>query len=399
MIEKNPGKIKKAEIVVGIPSLNEADNIAHVTEEVDKGICQYFSQKTAVIINSDNYSPDNTGRVFLETKTKTPKIYLSTPAGQRGKGNNLRNLFLKAKSLKAQAVMTVDADLKSVNPQWVKCLLTPLTKGYDFLTPLYHRHKYDGSITNYLAYPLIYGLLGYNIRQPIGGDMGFSKKMIEYWLSQKWSKTAKTYGIDIFMTFNAVKSGFKLGQVNLGSKIHKPSLLKLDNMFLEVAKTLFDFLIDNKDLWMKKLGLKKPPLVCQVGGKISFQKIPLADYKEIEETALADFPNYYQLVKKYLSPEIQEALEKMFLQKKSLEIERTLWAKIVYQMFSLYQNQPNNKEPIIKLLRTLYFGRMASAIKENHYRNQDEAEKLIQKQAACFFKTRDYLYERKASDA
>ena len=390
MIEVNPEKIKKAEIVVGIPSLNEADNIAHVTTEIDKGLEKYFSQKTAVIINSDNHSPDNTGRVFLQTKTKTPKIYISTPVGQRGKGNNLRNLFLKTKNLKATAAMTVDADLKSVTPKWAKCLLGPIVKGYDFLTPFYHRHKYDGSITNHLAYPLIYGLLGYNIRQPIGGDMGFSKKMVEYWLSQKWSPTTRSYGIDVFMTFNAIRSGFKLGQVNLGSKVHKPSLLKLDNMFLEVADTFFSFLSANKNLWQRKINLQTPSLVCQTSHKIKVPRIPPIDYKEIEETSLANFPKNYKLIKKYISSDIQVPLEKMFLQERSLEITPDLWAKIVYQMFYLYYVNLD-RELIIKLLRALYFGRMASSIKENHHKNRAEAEKLIQKQASHFFKSRKYL--------
>lgn len=390
MIEINPEKIKKAEIVVGIPSLNEVDNIAFVTKLVDKGLQKYFSQKTALIINSDNDSPDDTGKVFLETRTKTAKIYISTPAGRRGKGNNLRNLFLKIKDLEARAAMTVDADLKSITPQWIKCFLEQTIGDYDFITPIYHRHKYDGSITNYLAYPLIYGLLGYNIRQPIGGDMAFSKRMVEYWLKQEWSSTTKSYGIDIFMTFNAIKSGFKLGQVNLGSKIHKPSLLKLDKMFLEVAETLFNFLSVNKNLWPKKINLKKPPLVCQVGGKIRFQKLPLIDYKEIEETALADFPDNYILVKEYILPEIQGPLEKMFLKEKSLKIDLALWAKIVYQLFYLYQTDLN-RESIIKLLRTLYFGRMASAIKENRNKTEAESEKIFYKQADHFFKTRNYL--------
>jgi glycosyltransferase involved in cell wall biosynthesis len=390
MIEINPEKIKKAEIVVGIPSLNEAENISFVTKQVDQGLEKYFSQKTAVIINSDNNSPDDTGRIFLQTKTKTPKIYISTPTGMRGKGNNLRNLFLKIKNLEATAAMTVDADLKSITPEWVKCLLKPISKGGDFTTPVYRRHKYDGSITNHLAFPLFYGLLGYNIRQPIGGDMSFSKKMVECWLSQRWSLATKSYGIDVFMTFNAIKDGFKLYQADLGSKVHKPSLLKLDNMFLEVADTLFSFLSANKNLWPRKISLKIPPLVCRVSDKIRVPRIPPIDYKEIEETALADFRSNYKLVKKYISSDIQIPLEKMFLQEKSLEIDIALWAKIVYQMFYLYQAN-SNRESIIKLLRALYFGRMASAIKENHNKTQAEAEKLIQKQARHFFKTRNYL--------
>ena len=390
MIEINPEKIKKTEIVVGVPSFNEADSIAFVTKQVDKGLQKYFSRKTAVIINSDNHSPDNTGEVFLQTKTKTPKIYISTPAGQRGKGNNLRNLFLKIKDLKASASITVDADLKSITPQWVKYLLEPIVSDYDFITPIYLRHKYDGSITNHLTYPLIYGLLGYNIRQPIGGDMSFSKRMTEYWLQQKWPATAKGYGIDIFMTLNAIKSGFKLGQVDLGSKIHKSSVPKLDKMFLEVTETLFSFLSVNKDLWLRKINLKTPSLFRQVNRRTQLPKFKI-DYKKIKKAALTDFPNNYKPIKKYISPEIQKSLEKMFLREKSLEINVALWAKIVFQMLYLYQAD-SNKKSIIKLLRTLYFGRMASAIKENHDKTHAQAEKLIQNQAKHFFEARDYLF-------
>ncbi len=398
MIEDNPDKIKKAEIVVGIPSLNEADNIAFVTKQVDRGLTKYFGRQKAVIINSDNDSPDNTGRVFLETKTKNPKIYISTPSGQRGKGNNLKNLFLKIKDLGAKAAMTIDADIKNVKAQWIKCFLGTIFNGYDFITPFYHRHKYDGSITNHFCYPLVYGLLGYDIRQPIGGDMSFSLKMVNHWLNQKWPPTAKGYGIDIFMTSQAIRDGFKLGQVDLGSKIHKPSLLKLDNMFLEVAETLFDFLTNHRDLWPKEISLKKPPLVCRVSGKINLQKLPPIDYKEIEETSLADFPDYYKKLKKYLPSEVRGPLEIMFFQKKSLEITADFWSKIVYQLFYLYQIKPE-KDLVIKLLRSLYFGRMASAIKENHLKSQKESEKLIQKQAAHFFKNRDYLLSLISQDA
>jgi len=390
MIENNPEKIKEAEIVVGIPSFNEADSIAFVTKQVDKGLQKYFSQKTAVIINSDNNSPDNTGKVFLQTETKTPKIYISTPAGQQGKGNNLRNLFLKIKDLGARAAMTVDADLKSITPEWVRCLLEPVVKEYDFVTPIYLRHKYDGLITNHLTYPLIYGLLGYNIRQPIGGDMSFSKRVVEYWLKQEWAATTKGYGIDIFMTFNAIKSGFKLAQVNLDSKVHKPSSLKSGNMFLEVAETLFAFLSVNKDLWQKKIELRNPSLVCQTNNKVLIPKPPLINYEEIEETALADFSDNYEHVKKHISFELRKPLEKMFLREKSLEIDMALWTKIVYQMFYLYQTG-SNKESIIKLLRILHLGRMATVIKESSDKTDVESEKVTQTQSCHFFETRNYL--------
>ncbi|RLB79976.1 MAG: glycosyl transferase, partial [Deltaproteobacteria bacterium] len=91
--EINPDGVKKAEMVVCIPSYNEVDSIAFPITQADEGLQRYFAQKKSVIINCDNNSSDGTREVFLSTPTKTPKIYLSTPPGVKGKGNNFRNLF------------------------------------------------------------------------------------------------------------------------------------------------------------------------------------------------------------------------------------------------------------------------------------------------------------------
>ena len=84
-IVENPDRIKKADIVVGIPSYNEAQSIRHVVETVDDGLSTFFGKKDAVIINVDNHSPDNTKDVFLTTPTKLPKLYISTPKGIKAK--------------------------------------------------------------------------------------------------------------------------------------------------------------------------------------------------------------------------------------------------------------------------------------------------------------------------
>ena len=60
MLEQNPDGINKADIVVGIPSYNEAPNIAFPTEQAALGLKKYFGHMTAVLINSDNNSPDKT---------------------------------------------------------------------------------------------------------------------------------------------------------------------------------------------------------------------------------------------------------------------------------------------------------------------------------------------------
>ncbi len=79
-----------------------------------------------------------------------------------------------------------DSDLKSVKPWWVERLTTPIINGYsDFVTPpFYIRHKYDGTITNQVCYPLITSLFCLAIRQPIGGDFGVGKELIDIYLTK-----------------------------------------------------------------------------------------------------------------------------------------------------------------------------------------------------------------------
>ena len=50
------------------------------------------------------------------------------------------------------------------------------------MAPLYARHKYDGTITNTVTYPLTRALYGHRIRQPIGGDFGVSGDLVRHYL-------------------------------------------------------------------------------------------------------------------------------------------------------------------------------------------------------------------------
>ena len=94
--ETNPDNIKKAELVVSIPSYKEADSISYPTTQASEGLVKYFPDKSSVIINCDNNSPDKTKEAFLNTPTQVPKIYISTPPGVQGRGTISRISFRKS---------------------------------------------------------------------------------------------------------------------------------------------------------------------------------------------------------------------------------------------------------------------------------------------------------------
>jgi hypothetical protein len=93
--------------------------------------------------------------------------------------------------------------------------------GQDLVTPLYARHRLDGTITNSIAFPLTAALYGRRLRQPIGGDFGFSGRLAAHWAAkQVWSTDVARFGVDIWMTTVALCEGFSVCQSVLGAKLH-----------------------------------------------------------------------------------------------------------------------------------------------------------------------------------
>jgi len=373
------------DIVVGIPSYNEGENIKYVAQQVDRGITRFFKDHKAVIINCDGNSSDDTIDYFLSAETRAEKKVL-IKKGITGKGNVFRQLFKFIEKHDARYCICVDADLKSIKPTWVKHMIEPLTRGYHYVTPYYSRHKYDGTITNNICYPLVYALLGKDIRQPIGGDFAFSGRLAKYWLEQKWIKAVNYFGIDIFMTISAIRGGFKVGQVNLGSKIHKPSAPNLNVMFLQVADSLFYNLYGCN---LRAPNRLQKPRMFGLKNLAKPQDLTFDD-KKIKRDVLQEFKEHENEIKKVLTDDNFTVVKTMF-DRKYLAIEPDVWSKLVFDCMLAYRSK---KQAAIKVLQILYFARVYSFIQETRTMSQAKAEQEIAAQAKLFRKNRQYLLDR-----
>jgi len=385
----NPKGIKKATIVVGIPSYNESRTIANVVEQVSKGLREYYSDVDSVIVNVDNNSPDKTKEAFLSAKSEVPLIYVTTPEGTKGKGLNFYNLFSLFQELNAEKGLVVDADLTNIEPKWVKKMIEPLDSGYEYVSPLYFRKKDDAYLTNQIIYPLFYGLLGVNIRQPIGGEFSFSSKMVDVWLNQEWTEYIKEFGIDSFMSAHAVLSGAKICQVNLGRKMHKSSLPNLGPMFVQVINTLFRILNEHPDE-IKKINEVKEIKTFDDGDVDCKIENSNPDYKAFEEIFNGEYCVVGNKLKKYLSEEIYKEVQDM-KEGSETKIDTDLWIKIIYDFLS---NFDKNDKEMVEALRCLYFGRITYFFKQIIELTPEETDQKVLRQANKFFDQRDYYLKK-----
>jgi glycosyltransferase involved in cell wall biosynthesis len=396
---ENPDRVESAEIIVGIPSFNEADSISYPTRIAGQGLVQYFPNKRSVIINVDNNSPDNTKEAFMNTPTEVPKIYISTPEGVRGKGNNFRNLFEAAVELQAKAVVVVDADLKSITPQWIQYLGEPLFRGFNYVTPIYVRHKYDGSITNHIAYPMLRTLFGLRVRQPIGGDFGFSGRMARAFLSEKlWNERIANFGIDIWMTSIAIARRFNVCQTFLGApKIHKAKdpAKDLGPMFTQVITTLFDLMVDFEYLW-KDTKESWPSNIFGFGLGID-EKPPVVDVNTdaLHKSFVSGFDNYGELWEKIVpGPELKEVSGTKNCRKDEFYYSSDLWARILFGFAIAYRNNEIPREDIIESMIPFYHSRILSFVNKTIDMGTKECEEYFESINRIFESEKYYLIKR-----
>ena len=397
--EVNPEKITQADLVVSIPSYNEADSIGFPTQQASEGLVQYFSDKRSVIINCDNSSPDNTKEAFLGTPTKIPKIYISTPPGVKGKGNNFRNLFRKVVELEAKAIVVVDADLKSITPEWIKHLGEPLFNDFSYVAPLYVRHKYDGTITNGIAYPLTRALYGRRVRQPIGGDFGFSGELARVYLeSDIWDESVANFGIDIWMTTTALNQGAQVCQSFMGRpKIHraKDPAAALGPMFRQVVGTIFCLTADFESYW-SHIKYSKPTSIYGFGlGEVEMPPKVDVDSDKLFERFLEGFDIYGDVWGKILSGDAHKKLLEIKGMKKSVfNFPTVLWAAILYDTAISYRDKVLDTDQMLDSLIPLYFGRTFSFVKKTKRMSTRQAEETIEEDCMTFEMTKPYFVKK-----
>ena len=381
-------KIQTTNIIVGIPSYNESDSIGFVAKQVDEGLKKYFPDLNSLIINIDNSPDDLTIKAFQKTNISSNKLSISASSLNKGKGANIRILLEIAQTFNSQVTVMVDSDLLSITPEWIRGLVTPIMNGFDLATPLYSRNHLDGTITNNIVYPLTYGLVGKDVRQPIGGEFGFSKKLVNYWLEKKWDDTTYFYGIDNFMSINAIVGDFKLCQVMLGAKIHKPSAPKLDEMFTQVVNTLAG-IITNTDLKSREL-LNVPVF----GDNLAPPQEMTVNIENIKKTTLDYWKKSRDYLQKVLSKVRFDALDEGFA-KGNPYINDSLWAEVVYSLLADYSKSLTLKEKLLSVeaLKPLYFARVLSYIKETENLNEEQSEALIKHQAKIFRKKRYFYFD------
>lgn len=409
--------IRRADIVIGIPSYNNGRTIGHVVRAVYAGLAKYFPQMAAVVINSDGGSTDNTREAALSAHFEDSNLMLlSTPlfAAQRlsfpyhgvpGKGSAFNLVFQMAKELDAKACAVVDSDLRSITPEWIDLLVRPiLDGGFDFVAPYYQRHKYDGTITNSIVYPLTRMLYGTWVRQPIGGEFGISARLIARYLErQDWDMDVARFGIDIWMTTIAIAEGFHVCQSFLGAKLHdaKDPGADLSAMLQQVVGSVFTLMQEYAPTWQQRTETTPAPLFgfrFDVGVEpiqVNVDRMVQAfrrGYEELGEIWGTTLGRDTFAALRTLGSSLAQGAERFHL-------DDELWARVILDFACAYNRNQITRGVILRSLTPLYLARVASFVNDTQNLTAAEVDDKIEQLCLTFEKLKPCLIARWNDDS
>jgi hypothetical protein len=413
-VRQHVAHIEKIEVLVGIPTFNNAETVGPVVKAIKAGISRVCPYASVLVVNADAGSQDGTSDTIkqaMEPDTQTAyvkhlegglfpgpiSLQALSESGVPGREYAFRTFFTIAEALQAKACVVVDANLRSVTSDWMDVLLQPvIEKGVDYVAPLFRRARYEGSLTNCIIYPLSRALYGKQMRYQSGGGYGFSGKLASLYLTKNvWEGAEAWYGIDSWLTTAAVAEGCEVSQGFLGTRIQDVKLtgIELSVVLAQAVGALFHLMETYQDVWEGRTGSIPVP---QFG--VPYEPGPVGGAVNVErmvrgfQQGLRDLLPIWEII---LAPETLAGILALgLLEAEEFRFPDALWVQTIYDFALAYHEKALHREHLLKSLTPLYLGQTASLVLGTREGPPEDVERAIETLCKTFESMKPYLTQR-----
>jgi hypothetical protein len=400
--------VGEVDLMVGIPTHNNAQTIGATVAVVEESFRQNFTRDRVVIVNVDGGSRDGTSDAVLKSVTEThPSLRGLTSlrtihrittryAGGPSPGAALRSILAAADLVRAKACTVISPHSPGLDTNVVKNLLQPAYRdNFDFVAPLYSRHKFEGLLARLVLYPMTRAVFGRGIRELHSTDFGFSGKLATQCLGEDvWGEDPVRKSPEIWMVIYAIASGLKCCQTFLGPKV-QPAITSGTDIVTAIRETvgaLFWSLESHQDFWT---GVANPEPVPTFGPdhELTTDTVRI-NRKRIYELFQKGVTDLSPILKTILTDETRTEVERIAaLDERNCRIENELWVRVVLEFAGAYHHNVMNRDHLLQSFVPLYRGRMYSFLAAHHSSTPDEIEEDTEKLCLEFERQKPYLLE------
>jgi hypothetical protein len=312
-------------------------------------------------------------------------------------GIALRTILAIADLLRARACAVVSPATSNLTSDTIANLLKPIyEEKFDFVAPLYIRHKYQGLLVRNLLYPMSRAVFGCGIRELNADERGFSGRLAEFCLNQEvWHEEVIRARPEAWMAISAISSDFRSCQTFLGEKSQVTTGIGTDivEVFRQTVGTLFWCMENQQSLW---LNLDKSQLLPTLGPAHELTSEPTdLDRHKIFEMFRSGVTELEPILSSILDPETHSEIKNIVsLEEGQFRFKSDLWVRTLYDFAASYHHAVINRNHVVQALAPLYRGMTHSFIAEHANSSLAEMEAANEMLCAEFELQKPYLRER-----
>jgi hypothetical protein len=400
--------VGEVDLLVGIPSLNNAATIANAVAAVEESFQHAFPRERAVIVNVDGGSNDGTTEAFLGAavqKNSQGRGLTSLRTRHRvvaryntqAQGTIFRTILATADLVRAKACAIVSPASPGLSPDWVGNLLQPAYRqNFDFVAPLYARQRFDGLLVRQLLYPMSRAIFGRRIREILATELGLSGRLASNCANRDaWHEAAIQESPQILIAATAVSSDYRCCQSFLGPKMRPPAGPPVDivNAVRQAVGGLFWCAESQQTSWMNRTGSEA---LTTFG----------ADHELTDDQANVNLERIFELFRSgvaelspilttILSADTYAEIQRLAaLDERNLCFENALWARTLYDFASAYHHNLLDRDHLVQALVPLYRGRIYSFFLQHANSSATEMEADSESLCLELERQKPYLIER-----
>ena len=398
--QEKAAQIDRADLVVGVLSDLGKDGIVALCE----GLRTLPGSPRILVLQRDHNGSASAASSQTAQEDISPSLLPWSAVGPDPLGAPMQSisiacqsLFAVSEKLGARACCFVASEMESASPQWICRLLQPLLESdFDFVAPYYTPRMLQGLLNTSIIYPLMRCLYGKRIHNPLGPDVGVSRK-----LAQKILRTYRNANANSNQTHPlaslapvAACDNLQICQVHVGARVYPPAdWTSMSSLVAQVLDPIFLEMDRSAPCWQRARGSVSVPVrgECQAGSP----ETGTLDLNRMVETfrlGVRDLQEIWSLV---LPPATLLEIRKVSRSAaEQVNMPDELWARIVYDFALAHRLRTINRDHLLRSMTPLYLAWVVSYARELETAGANGVEHRIERLALAYEAAKPYLISR-----
>ena len=308
-----------------------------------------------------------------------------------------QSLFAATEKMTARACCLIASEMESAAPEWVCRLLQPLLESdCDLVVPYYAPRKLQGLLNSSIVYPLTRCLYGKRIHNPLGPDMGVSRRLAQKLLGTNRNAnggSSQTHPLASLAPIAACEN-MQICQVHVGARVYPPTdWMNMSSLVAQVLGSIFLELERSAACWQRTRGSVSVP----ARGEYVYpsEETGTLDMNRMVETfqlGVRDLQEIWGLV---LPPATLFELRKLSrLTPEQVHMPDELWARIVYDFALAHRLRTINRDHLLRSMTPLYLAWVVSYARDLETAGAATVEQRIERLALAYETAKPYLISR-----